>query len=209
MNKKSGLYIIAVSIVVLTLTLVGETCAKRSKWLPINKEVTLDEIEKTDSIGVLVPAAENKGLTNDVKGTMFENDSTIYLILPEDVDERKIAYYLYDQTGANLLRMESDFSEGKVCAAKKDIKVVKSALPVMFIYVNDENSSFEQMKESGDKELLCYGDMYLSVPKKLAAEKGWATETISKEADYNTPRTASLNLRGNSTKNDFFNGCYC
>ena len=75
------------------LALVGvfgyERYAKEKIKLP-TLYALVEDIEEPGDYWVTVPALENRGLSCDVNGITFEGDSTIYLLLPKDVDETQV-----------------------------------------------------------------------------------------------------------------------
>ena len=91
------------------------------------------------------------------------------------------------------------FSEKEVVIGEKQIELVKSELPVMFIETAEEFGSFADLLNSDLKETYCYGNMYLSVPKEDAEKNAWAEEFISEDYNKETPQSMSLHPRGNMT----------
>lgn len=184
--------VVAFSFLALCAILKFEKYAEGRKERP-TLGVAAENIGSIGDYWVTVPGEENRGLAYDVSGVQFEDDETIYLILPKDVDGSHLVYYIRDGYDNYVSRIVSDFDAGEVIVGSKKIELVKSELPVMFIEADD----FSEFLNTSDREMRCYGDMQLSVPKKAAEENLWAEEIITKNRDDNTPRSMYLKARGN------------
>ena len=109
--------------------------------------ITGASIEQVEALGgwwLTVPAAENNELDSDINGTFFNEDySKVYLILPRNIDETHIVFYVRDVADQYAMRCVEDFSEGEIILGSKTVILVKSALP--FTYINVDKSQFEKM----------------------------------------------------------------
>ena len=198
MKRKIGLWLLVIVSMLLLLAVFGyEKYAEGIKARP-TLGIAIEDIESIGDYWVTVPAEENRGLVCDVSGVQFENDNTVYLILPGDIESSHLVYYIRDGYDNYVTRVVSDFDAGEVAIGNKKIELVKSELPVMFVEVDDYHE-FREFLNNTNKENPCYGDMYLSVSQKDAEENLWAEEFISKNYDDNTPKSMYLNARGNGT----------
>lgn len=198
MKRKISLMIVLVSALLALIGVFGyEQYTKEKIKLPTVYASVWDIADPGD-YWVTVPALENRALSCDINGISFEGDSTIYLLMPEDVDETEVVYYLRDPYNNFMARVVSDFRE-EVVIGEKQIKLVKSKLPVMFIETAEEFGSFSDLLKSETKEANCYGDLYLSVSRENAKKNAWAEEFISEDYDEKVPQSMSLHPRGNMT----------
>lgn len=197
MKKK---FVFSIILLMSFLLLLGIYCfdlyVAKQVQIP-TLEIPLTETEQLGNFWVTVPAAENRGLSCDVNGVSFEGDKNIYLLLPKDVNQKRLVYYLRDAYDRYATRVVSDFSED-VVIGEKTIKVIQSELPIMYIQTG-ESGDFAKMVNSTAKEFQCYGDMFLSVSKQDAQKNAWATKFISEENDISRPGTIMLKPRGSSS----------
>lgn len=194
-NGKLGLVLLA-GIMILCGTWGYENAAKKELMIP-TMAIPIDKLDQIGEFWITVPALENRGLDGDVNGVTFEGDQDVYLIVPSDIDEKKVVFYIRDTHGDYATRVDADFTS-KVQIAGRQIHLVKSQLPIMFIKV-EQYQDFQNLLLAETKEPVCNGDMYLSVSKEDAQRNGWAEETISVENDHTQPKTMFLRARGNGT----------
>lgn len=159
---------------------------------------------------VVVPKDANTGLYRDIYafvtdkypvGGASENENRCYFFMPYSADLTKITYNCGGESGTLDL---SDGKTGKITIDGVEYKALayKSALPTMYLEIDEQYGSIEAMENSKDHELKCYGDMRIEVPADEAAERGWATEYVSVENSEKTPGTIELRGRGNSSWSD-------
>lgn len=195
-NKTKLLIALIPAFLILTTTCIYENYAKEQLEIP-TMEIPLENVDQIGEFWISVPAAENRDLSCDVSSVSFEGDDATYLILPEDVDEKQIVYYLRDTYDNYVTRVVSDFTQDVVIAGKQ-IVLVESQLPMLFIQT-EKYKNFQDLVKAEDKETLCYGNMFLSVSLEDAQRYGWATEFVSSDHDATSPDTMFLRARGNGT----------
>ena len=199
MRRKKELFAILVFsiLTILGLFRLGQY-AKDKNQIP-TLDIALEDISGIGDFWITVPAAENRGLACDMSSISFEYDNSIYLILPKDVNEAGLVYYVRDSYDNYVTRVISNFDDGAVAIGGRKIELIKSELPVLFIEGKEEYSTFQDLLNADDKETYYYGDLYLSVAKEDAQKNGWATDFAAKEYDEDLPGTVSLRPRGNLT----------
>ncbi len=199
MKRKIELFAaLACSVLLILGFFYLEEYAKSRKQIPTTG-ITLEAVGDIGDFWITVPAAENGGLSCDINGVSFEDDNTIYLILPKDVNDGELVYYLRDTYNNHVTRVVSNFNDGEVIIADRKIEAVKSELPIMFIEGNDDYGTFQELLKAEDKQTYFYGDMYLSVSKEDARKNNWVTSFATKEYNKDIPETMSLHARGNGT----------
>ncbi len=173
------------------------------RWSDLKKQtptmgVSIEEVVKND-FWISVPAAENRGLSYDVGGYFDDESNTIYLILPADVNRRKVVYYIRDTYNNYLTRIVSDFENDEVIIGDKTIIAIESELPILYLQVEDEYGTIYDVNSDPTKETRCYGEMRLDVGREMATQNGWATSYLSADYDNSTPGSVEVKPRGNNT----------
>ena len=173
------------------------------RWSDLRKQiptmgVSIEDAGKND-FWISVPAAENRGLSYDVGGYFDEEQNAVYLILPADVNRKKVVYYIRDIYNNYLTRVVSDFENEEVVIGDRAIVAIESELPILYLQVNDEYGTIHDVNSDPTKETRCYGEIRVDVGKELAAQNGWATSYLSVDYDDSTPDSVEVKPRGNNT----------
>lgn len=156
----------------------------------------LDYVALDDNLEILIPASENRALKEDVYGVSIPIEQRIYLVMPQNIDEHNLIYYYLDREGHYLARVSHDFSVGNIVIGDTEIVLQKSSLPQLYLTLDEQYTSFEQLNAGEPKEFTCYGDLHLVSSANSAEPDSWTEEIISTENDLNTPGTISLIGRG-------------
>lgn len=153
--RKNGIKPILLYTFILTIVIIVIVSSKKNG----NKIPTRgDSIEDVESLGgwwVSVPADENENLDGDVYSTFFNEDySIVNLILPKNIDENKVVFYVRDAADRYAMRCEGDFSDGDLALGSKTIRLIKSELP--FVFLSADRSELEEMDSDETKQLVPY-----------------------------------------------------
>ena len=169
--------IITVSIVYIFGLYIISDWVKLENQIPVIGE-TIEEVEAMGDWWITVPCAENKSLLTDISGTSFEDKpNIIYLIMPTDIKDDKVIFYVRDIADQYALRYEADFREGDINLGTKKIRLVKTKLPVMYFIMEKEefyamNHDMDK-KMSADGELLCRPNIHNKVTLLPRGNSTW------------------------------------
>ena len=164
-----------------------------------------EQIREYGPFWITVPAAENKGLPADVNGIMFEDEPEIvYLVLPKSVNTKKIVYYIRDGYDSNYeARRVANFEDGDVEIAGKTLKLVDTAVPIMFLVTDEENMPFSEFRNTYDREAICSGKVYYediaNSENMYLKPRGNATWAGTHKKPYTLVLENKENLCGNAT----------
>lgn len=145
---------------------------------------------------IVVASDENRHLPSDVVSYSF-GDGYIHIVLPSVVSDRNVVAYIRDAEGNYLARRVYDFSD-KVMIGQWEIVVDRPSLPTMF-FESESEEEFYNMISSPSKEVVCYGNMQITIDGEMSKQQGLFSEYLSVESDLSTPLTASLQGRGMSS----------
>ncbi|XME01538.1 CotH kinase family protein [Lachnospiraceae bacterium C1.1] len=145
-RKKSGfdwlfLIVLLVSVLIISFSIymaVKDYLPQKTKF---NTEV--DEFS-----GIVVRAKENPGMYFDVEAYMKEDEA--YIFLPETADESELIFYLTDEDGALLKRVQHDFTEADMEICGINVTVMKSDLPSINLGIYDEYPALEDVEADKD-----------------------------------------------------------
>ena len=150
---------------------------------------------------IVIPAAEN-GLAYELYPNYV--DDIVYFFMPCNADISKVSYNIVDMNGNIVEQIKNvDFSkEDKKTVNVKmktyTIKVMKSDLPTLHIYIDEEHGTIKEMNTSVDHSVKCYGDVRMDVTPEMTEKYGWKS-FVSKENDSKKPGTMEIRGRGNYT----------
>lgn len=200
--KKTNLIIVSVivlSVLALGLILYGDKRVEASKERP-TFNISSDELDTMLGVRFVAVADENRGLSGDVRSTIFREDELQhYLIVPDEVSFSHLVVYAVDEFGSLLNRYVIDFSErDEYQVGLRTIHIVRTELPIISINVDENSPSFEALLAS-NKDVECYGNLTLSVNKSLAHINHWIEEIHSKDATKSTLGSVTLKGRGNAS----------
>lgn len=155
---------------------------------------------------VVIPAKYNAGVACDVYPTL--TSGTLYFFLPSTADLSQVVYEVYDNDG-NLVRgrvadFTSDSKEYKTIVINNHTyipKIYMSNSPALFLEIDDQYGSFEDVKNDPSKETKAYGSLIITCREDIAFEKGWKTSYVSYENDSDTYGSMYIKGRGNWTWN--------
>ena len=173
------------------------------RWSDLKKQtptmgVSIEDAGKND-FWISVPAIENRGLSYDVGGYFDDETNTIYLILPADVNQKKVVYYVRDIYNNYLTRVVSNFEKEDVMIGDRAIVAIASELPILYLQVDDEYGTIHDVNNDPTKETRCYGELRIDVGKESATQNGFATSYLSVDYDDSTPGSVEVKPRGNNT----------
>lgn len=191
------LTICAAACVLLVFSYKYEMRCKAANMLP-DLGFSDEQILQGDYFEILVPAAENRHLPCDVYSYSL-GDGFVHIVLPPEVTGRAVVCYIRDALGNNLARRVYDFSN-RVFIGNWEVVLDRNSLPTMY-FETESPESYAAMLASPNREDICYGNMQLYVDSEMARKKGWYREYLSKDADFSTPDSASLQGRGQSSWN--------
>lgn len=146
----------------------------------------VDVTASSPSASTVVRASSNDGVEFDIKG--YKSEGKIYLFMPADVNLAKLFVTFGNET--KLLDMTYEKTV-KLSDGTYTLVAMQTNLPVLYMQIDETKGTINAMNRDGAHKTKCYGTFYLDVPKKLAAEKGWA--------DFYTDTEAELKGRGNAT----------
>ena len=194
-----GSLAILIGAFVVAVLAYSEIWVKNSKIVP-NLGLSADEIGANYSYFYLyMPQNENPDLPCDYNSYCFGDDN-LWFFLPENIDTRTSVIYAIDEAGNVLGRFE-DSLEGNLTFGSYTVRKQVANLPVMYITLED-HWLYDQMLETLDKSIVCYGDMKLYVDPQKAKENGWYSEYLSREGDFSQSSTMSIRGRGNHSWSD-------
>lgn len=195
---KKRILLITIVVVAAVLFVLGYKYESKSKAANVQPDLGFsdEQILAGDYFEILVPAAENRHLPCDVISYSL-GDGFVHIVLPPEVSEKAVICYIRDSLGNNLARRVYDF-RNPVMIGNWEVVLDRNSLPTMY-FETESPESYEAMLASENREAVCYGDMQMYVDSAMAREKGWYTEYISKDRNFSTPHTASLQGRGQSS----------
>lgn len=187
------IFVISVSAVIGTIKY--ENIA-RNRYIIPNGGYTDEMILENGYFDILVPAAENRNLPSDVESYCF-GDEYVHLVLPSNVSEKNLCFYVRNEQGEYLARRVCDFTQ-EVSIGPWQIVVDRPSIPTMYFETNNADD-YEQMLASEDTLLLCEGKMQICVDKEVARKNGWYSEYLSSEKPNENEYSAALQGRGSSS----------
>lgn len=155
---------------------------------------------------VVIPAKYNEGIACDIYPAVISG--TLYFFLPSTADLSKVVYETYTNNGAFMMGRVADFTSDT-----KDYKkitlgnttyvpvAITTNCPTMYLQIDDDYNSFEDVKNDKSKETKAYGELIITCREDIAEQNGWKTLYSSREDDGNTPGSMYIKGRGNWTWN--------
>ncbi len=197
-NRRKMILLLALSV----LALAGILYCEKSAYRRLSKStanMTVDEMDVTPNIRFVLPKDENRGLSTDIKATIFNEDElNQYLIIPADASSM-LTVYSVDAQGNLLNRLEINRNEEDVYEiGLRRLHVIETKLPIVAITIRSDSPTFTDLISS-DKSVECYGDLTLSADKSLANRNHWIEKVVSKDSSKKIPGSITLRGRGNTT----------
>lgn len=155
---------------------------------------------------VVIPAKYNEGIACDVYPTTLFG--TLYFFLPSTADLSQIVYEVYDTNGEFRMGRVADFTSNTLNYKKIAIgnrtyvpEVYISNSPALFLEIDEQYGSFEDVRNDKTKETKAYGSLIITCREELAEQKGWKTYYTSREDDSDSYGSMYIKGRGNWTWN--------
>lgn len=155
---------------------------------------------------VVIPAKYNKGIACDVYPTLIFG--TLYFFLPSTADLSQVVYEVYDTNGVLRMGRVADFTSTTPNYKRIAIgnmtyipEVYISQSPALFLEIDDQYGTFEDVKNDKTKETKAYGSLIITCREDIAAQKGWKTYYSSREDDNSSYGSMYIKGRGNWTWN--------
>lgn len=200
MQKIQRNVIILFTIILISIVIVLTQNKNKENSIPTRGD-SIEDVEALGGWWIYVPAAENDKLEGDVYSTFFDEDySVVNLILPKDINEKKLVFYVRDAADRYAMKCIGDFSSGDLQLGSKTVRLVKSELP--FVFISADRSELEALNADEDKTLIPYiegnliCDYGIDSPVKISP-RGNATWNYSKKP-YNIEFEQKTNLLGMS-----------
>lgn len=151
---------------------------------------------------IVLKAENNEGLSYDVYG--FIKAGNLYIMVPSCVDLSNCVYTQIGEDGSQYDTLTADFTSGEkyqvqIGAVSYNIVAMQSKLPTLYIDIDEQYGTIRAMNTSEDHSVSAYGDITIDVPQDLVDKYGWSAKYKSAEGDADTPGTAKIRGRGNST----------
>ncbi|MCK9479596.1 MAG: CotH kinase family protein [Firmicutes bacterium] len=161
-------------------------------------KTTLPSVNVGGAVNVVIPKEENPVLKSDIYPLVITPN--INFLLPADMDLTKVVYYTIDKDDNKLERFQKDFTQSETISITLDtgiynVAYTKSTLPTMYVNIDENYITKDEMNTSLYHDIYSYGDFILTVPEELANQKGWLTEYASKN-DNNITDPGSMKIRG-------------
>lgn len=151
---------------------------------------------------IVLKAEDNEGLSYDVYG--FVKSGNLYIMVPACVDLSNCVYTEVGSNGFSYNKVTANFNSDekyqvKIGVVLYDVVAMQSQLPTLYIDINEEYGTIDSMNSSEDHSVCTYGDLTVDVPQDLVDKYGWLPQYKSSESNADTPGTAEIRGRGNST----------
>ncbi|MBR6768821.1 MAG: CotH kinase family protein [Clostridia bacterium] len=153
---------------------------------------------------VVIPAKYNKGIACDIHPSLIFG--TLYFFLPSTADLSQVVYEVYNADGTLSMGRVADFTSDtkdfkKIAIGSRSYipEVYISSSPALFLEIDEEYGTFEDVKYDKTKETKAYGKLIITCREDIAEEKGWKTYYSSREDDSNSPGSMYIKGRGNWT----------
>lgn len=147
---------------------------------------------------------DNDGLFYDIFAYSVENGYEF--LLPENVDESALKITISDEDDEIIFDGDVDLSQDKSYTLKTPtgevlLSSVISNLSILYLNIDEEHGTIENMNKSPDHSESCYGDMTLYVPDELSKlyDCDQIISSVENDEKEDTPGTMRIRGRGNST----------
>ena len=155
---------------------------------------------------VVIPAKYNQGIACDIYPTTIFG--TLYFFLPSTADLAQVVYEVYNKDGALVMGRVADFTSQTIDYKKIGIgnrtyipEIYTSNSPALFLEIDDQYGSFEDVKNDKTKETKAYGSLIITCREDIAEKNGWKTYYASREDDSDSYGSMYIKGRGNWTWN--------
>lgn len=156
---------------------------------------------------IVIPAAYNQGLAFDIHPVIERGK--VYFLLPSAVELKQVAYHLLDAKGNLIKGRYADFTDEtstdgkqvKIFGDSYEIIALRSDSPTLYLEIDEDYGTIEDVKADKDKETKAYGSLVLECRADIAEKYGWQTRYESRENDPDSPCTVYIKGRGNYTWN--------
>lgn len=163
-----------------------------------------------DATDFVIPAKWNEGLTKDI--TPYYKDGVYYLFVPQGINRENVVYTLYKENAVvksfSFNFKDTDTAYINLGYERHKVMLMQSDLPSVMVDINDEFGTIDDVHSSPDHSVYAYGDLKISVPEKMAQEKGIDAFYESVENDETSPMTMKIRGRGHTSWTNVTNGKY-
>ena len=175
-NRKTALRIVLIVIGAAALAgallckIIGDLTGWRTTL-----NYTDEQILDLPYFELLVPADENRNVPCDIVSYSL-GDGFIHLVLPQDVNEKRVTVYIRDQEGNCLARRVYDLSR-EVMIGEWKVLLEHHVLPTVY-YESDDPDVYSAMISSETKDTICEGKVYIEPGKEDEFRIGWLPASI-------------------------------
>jgi len=194
----------AMSTAPVTTTVAQNTPPETKAPIPPNYYTNPGALAKGSR--VVIPAKYNKGIACDIHPSLMFG--TLYFFLPSTADLSQVVYEVYNADGTLSMGRVADFTSKtqnfkKIAIGSRSYipEVYTSNSPALFLEIDDQYGTFEDVKNDTTKETKAYGSLIITCREDIAAEKGWKTSYVSQENDGDSYGSMYIKGRGNWTWN--------
>lgn len=154
MKRPKIVWLLLYTLLLATVVVIIVNSKKTEVGIPTRND-TIEDVEALGGWWVFVPAEENDKLEGDVFSTFFDEDySVVNLVLPKDIDEKKVVFYVRDAADRYAMKCIGDFSEGDLQLGSKTLRLIKSELP--FVFLSTDRSELEELNADETKIQIPY-----------------------------------------------------
>ena len=153
----------------------------------------------------IVVLSEYNDIAYDINAYISKGDSTIWFFMPCRADLSRVVYRCYSSNGVATYTQVADFTDDKTENSEKivyqgsryTIKAMQSNAPSLFVSLDSNYPSFEEIRADRQKNTKGYGSAALQITDEMAERYGWDWLYQSVDRDPSSPLSASLKGRGN------------
>ena len=186
------------------------TTAESTTEPPVEITIPQNYFQDLDAVivgsSITIPAKYNKGIACDLHPSVI--DGTLYFFLPSTADLSQVVYEVYLSSGklrtGRVADFTSDSTDGKRITLNNrtyTAVAISSDSPAMFIEIDEQYASFEDVKNDKNKDTKAYGSLIITCREDVAEKYGFETYYNSKENDSDSPCSMYIKGRGNWTWN--------
>jgi len=156
---------------------------------------------------VTVLSKYNVGVEYDLKAYKNTTEKVFYICLPARADLSSVTFMVNHYDGTESGPYTADFSDDEISnnelaignTSTYTIKAVRSDRPALYLMVDEEYGTIDDMNGSGSHSVYTYGSMLITVTEEMAKANGWTTRYESVDADPDMYCSMEMRGRGNAT----------